>query len=115
MIIFGVRFVRTLFCVPMLSKEEILELLRQVKPELEAYGVSKIGLFGSYVRGEATEKSDIDILIDFQDIEHSTLRNLSDTDRRLKKLFRPRRIDVVPLDGLSRYIGPVILKEVRYV
>lgn len=114
MTIFGVRFVRTLFCVPMLSKEEILDKLRQVKPELEAYGVSKLGLFGSYVRGEATEKSDIDILIDFYK-DRASLDALLDTSDRLENVFRDRYVDLVTVNGLSKYIGPYILKDVQYV
>ena len=48
-----------------MTKQYIVEQLKQHKPELEKFGVSKIGLFGSYVRGEQSTTSDIDILIDF--------------------------------------------------
>ncbi|MHB8867541.1 MAG: nucleotidyltransferase family protein [Thermoleophilia bacterium] len=47
------------------SREEILVLLRRKLPELEArFGVRSMGLFGSYATGEATEQSDVDILVD---------------------------------------------------
>lgn len=50
---------------PRPSREEILALLRRKKPELEArFGVRSMGLFGSYAIGEATEQSDVDILVD---------------------------------------------------
>ena len=50
---------------PRQSCEEILALLRSKLPELEArFGVRSMGLFGSYATGEATEQSDVDILID---------------------------------------------------
>lgn len=43
--------------------DEIKELLKKVKPEImKRYKVKEIGIFGSYVRGEETEESDIDIL-----------------------------------------------------
>ena len=49
----------------MLTKNYIMEQLKSHKPEIEKFGVNKIGLYGSYVREEFTSKSDIDILIDF--------------------------------------------------
>lgn len=50
---------------PLPSREEILALLRSMLSELEArFGVRSMGLFGSYATGEATEQSDVDILVD---------------------------------------------------
>ena len=49
----------------MKTKEEILSLLKRHKPFFEAhFGVQKIGLFGSYAKGKATDASDIDLLVD---------------------------------------------------
>jgi len=51
----------------MLAKEEMVELLRQSYPYLAAeYGVKRIGIFGSYAKGAAEEKSDVDILVEFE-------------------------------------------------
>jgi predicted nucleotidyltransferase len=45
--------------------QSILEKLRQHKPELQRkYPVSRLGVFGSYARGEATNESDIDIAVE---------------------------------------------------
>ena len=45
----------------------VIELLRDNRDHLRAeYGVSKIGLFGSMVRGEADESSDVDIVVEFE-------------------------------------------------
>jgi hypothetical protein len=50
---------------PRPNRDEILALLRSKKPELEArFGVRSMGLFGSYATGEATEQSDVAILVD---------------------------------------------------
>lgn len=50
----------------MYSKEQILEVLKANKAELERkYPIAELGLFGSYARGDANEQSDIDILVDF--------------------------------------------------
>jgi uncharacterized protein len=49
----------------MYTLQSILETLRQHKPELQRkYPVSRLGVFGSYARGEATSQSDIDIAVE---------------------------------------------------
>ena len=54
------------YFVQMFTLQHILLILRQHKPELQRkYPLSRMGLFGSYARGEATEKSDIDIAVEF--------------------------------------------------
>jgi predicted nucleotidyltransferase len=48
------------------SAEEIRKILRKCLPEIrEKYGVSSIGIFGSYACGEAAPESDIDIIVEF--------------------------------------------------
>jgi predicted nucleotidyltransferase len=51
---------------PIMPKDAILQILVAHKQQLIAFGVNKIGLFGSYLRNEATEQSDIDLLVDIQ-------------------------------------------------
>jgi predicted nucleotidyltransferase len=48
-----------------LTDKEIIKILRKHTNILRKYGVKKIGLFGSYVRGEQKESSDIDFLVEF--------------------------------------------------
>jgi predicted nucleotidyltransferase len=51
----------------MKRKEEILKILKQQLPyPKEKFKVKSVGLFGSYARGEQTEKSDIDMLVEFE-------------------------------------------------
>ena len=51
----------------MKTREKILKILKTNLPYLnERYGVCKIGLFGSYSRGEAKVGSDIDLLVEFE-------------------------------------------------
>jgi len=51
----------------MLTREKIVNLLREKHPYLAAeFGVSKIGLFGSYIKGQPDEISDIDIVVEFE-------------------------------------------------
>ena len=52
----------------MKTLDEIKSVLAQYKKELaDRYKVSRIGIFGSYIRGEQGEKSDLDILVEFRE------------------------------------------------
>ncbi len=98
----------------MTNKEYILSALKSKKADFSAKGIRQLGLFGSYVRNEQTEKSDIDILIDF-DPEKETFDNYLAVYELLEKLFKNIRVEVVTKNGLSPYFGPKILNEVQYV
>lgn len=47
-------------------EQDVLSLLDQNKSQLRALGVKRIGLFGSFVRGEQRPESDIDLLVGFE-------------------------------------------------
>ena len=49
-----------------LNAEKIIELLEKNSGEISSYGVEELQLFGSYVRGENTEESDVDLLVEFE-------------------------------------------------
>lgn len=98
----------------MITKESILTAIRKNRSELSAFGVQSVGLFGSYVRNEQTENSDIDLLIDF-DPKKETFDNYMALCDYLDLLFRNEKVEVVTKNGLSSHIGPAILKEVQYV
>ena len=49
----------------MITKQEIFQKIIDNKETIKSFGVTEIGLFGSYVRDEQTEESDIDILVDY--------------------------------------------------
>jgi predicted nucleotidyltransferase len=98
----------------MITKDYILTIIENHKPEFFRFGVHSIGLFGSYVRNEQNEKSDIDLLIDF-DPEKENFDNYMALCDFLELLFKDEKVEVVTKNGLSPYIGPSILKEVRYV
>ena len=94
-----------------MNKITVLRKSSQLKSELSHYGVTKLGLFGSTVRGENTEHSDIDILIDFQP-EKETYQNFMSVCDKLESVCK---LDIVTFKGLSPYIGNHILNEVEYV
>jgi predicted nucleotidyltransferase len=98
----------------MLTKDYILKKLGDHKLELSRFGVSKLGLFGSYIRNEETADSDIDLLIDFEpDLEN--FDNYMAVYDVLEELFKNEKVEIVTKNGLSKYIGTKILNEVEYV
>ena len=98
----------------MTTKEYILSTITAEKVKLSELGINKIGLFGSYLRNEQTEKSDIDILIDFEP-EKENFDNYMAVCDLFDRLFNDEKVEIVTLNGLSPYIGPKILKDILYV
>lgn len=98
----------------MLTKQSVKNQLQAIKVDMARFGISKIGLFGSFVKGVAKPDSDVDILIDFADGQE-TFDNFMGACFFLEDLFKERKVDVVTVNGLSPFIGPYILKEVEYV
>ena len=81
---------------------------------MSKFGVKNIGLFGSYVRNEQSDKSDIDLLIDFEP-EKENFDNYMAVYDLFENLFKNVKVEVVTKNGLSKYIGPKILKGIMYV
>lgn len=50
----------------MLTKEEILEKIRENRGKIRSFGVKRIGIFGSASRNKITEKSDVDVIVEFE-------------------------------------------------
>jgi len=98
----------------MLTKQEIFKTIQDNKETIKIFGVTQIGLFGSYVRGEQTENSDIDLLIDYNKAEIN-FKSFMSFCFMMDELFAKIKVEVVTKNGLSEYIGPYILKEVEYV
>ena len=84
-------------------------ILKKYKKKIKNdYAVEKIGIFGSYAKGNQTESSDIDILVEFK---NPTYDNFIELAFYLEKLYR-RKIDLITVKGLSPYILPSVEKEV---
>ncbi|MCW3107056.1 MAG: polymerase beta domain protein region [Segetibacter sp.] len=75
--------------------------------------MQNIGLFGSYLRNEQSDKSDIDLLIDFEP-EKENFDNYMAVYDMFENIFKNEKIEIVTKNGLSQYIGPKILKDVMY-
>ena len=93
--------------------KKIKERLKEYKGELnQKYKVKEIGIFGSYVRAEAEEKSDLDILVEFK--EPVDFFEFLELEEYLSKILKTR-VDLVMKKTLKPAIGKSILEEVVYV
>ena len=92
---------------------DALALLRKHEPELKSrFGVAKIGIFGSFSRGEERPDSDVDVLVTFREGE-KTFDNFMGARFYLEDLFQ-RRIDLVTDASLKPLIRDPILRDVIY-
>lgn len=97
-----------------MKKRTVLNRLSSVKETLKGFGVSSVGLFGSTVREENKQGSDIDILVDFAEGKETYANYLSVCDL-LQQVFKHHKLDIVTQKGLSPYISQSVLNETQYV
>ncbi len=89
---------------------QLVARLKGLKPEmLSRYKVKEVGLFGSFVRGEHTAASDIDILVDFN--EDADLFDWMALALFLEKELQ-RKVDVVPKNALRTELRGPVLQEI---
>lgn len=92
---------------------EIQQWLVLNKPALKAhYSVKELGIFGSYVRQEQTEASDVDVLVEFSEVPG--LLKFIDLENYLSDHLGVK-VDLVHKKGLKPRIGKQILAEVIYL
>ncbi|MGB9627711.1 MAG: nucleotidyltransferase family protein [Thermodesulfobacteriota bacterium] len=95
------------------SLKEINEILKAHKQELyEKYKVTEIGVFGSMVRGEQKKRSDIDILVQFEEVPD--LLEFINLERYLSRLLK-KKVDLVRKEAIRPELKNVILNEVSYI
>ncbi len=94
------------------TKKDLIDFFINNKYLIKKYGVTRIGLFGSFVRNDQKEKSDIDLLVEF-DPEKKNYDNFIGLTYFIEDTTN-RKVDVITPESLSPYIGPHILNEVEY-
>ena len=94
-----------------LNKEFIKQTLVDNRKVLRKYGVKRIGLFGSYVRGTATATSDIDFLVE---LERLTFDDYMGLAVFLEELFQ-KDVDLVTPTSIKPGVKPYVEKEIEYV
>ena len=95
-----------------MQREDILNFLKQHKRELQQkYHIQQIGLFGSFARNEATNTSDIDLIIV---TDKKSFRNRYNLKHYLEQCFQ-KAVDIGYLDALHPFIQKEIKDEIIYV
>ncbi len=96
----------------MMNQISIEKKLKNLKPVLsDRYSVEKIGYFGSYSRNEQTEKSDIDIIVEFRKPLGWDFFDLQEFLEKELKI----KVDLVSMKALKEQLKDSILKQVRFV
>ena len=100
-----------------MNKEEILKKIRENREKIRSFGVRRIGIFGSAVREEMTEKSDIDVVVEFEEGK-ATFKNVCGLVDFLEELFG-REVDILTPDGIDsiriKHVREKIKREIEYV
>ena len=94
-----------------LDKKDVFDTLQKNGIALQALGVKRLGLFGSYVRGQQTPGSDVDLLVEFEPGK-KTFDHFIQLSFYLEELLGCR-VELVTAESLSPYLAPHILSEVE--
>lgn len=95
------------------TKKELLNALSKNREMIKLFGVTSLGIFGSFSKGEIKDSSDVDLLVDFDPAKKS-FDNFMDLSFFLEGIFG-RKVEIVTIQSLSKFIGPHILNEVQNV
>ena len=96
--------------VAKINTANVAKIKREIIPILKRNGVVRAGIFGSYARGEATKKSDIDILIKFNTGARKSRLDLIGVKQDIEDKLK-RKADVVEYSALHPLLKDRILKE----
>jgi predicted nucleotidyltransferase len=91
-----------------MREEQLKELKKTLIAVLKKHGVKKAALFGSFARGEATEESDIDLLVEFEG--RKSLLDLAGLQLDLQDTVK-RQVDVLTYNSLHPLLKDRILRE----
>lgn len=98
-----------------MTKEYIINYLKNNKDEFsQKFGITKLGLFGSYAKDQANENSDIDILIELENNLSNIYEKKLDFKNTLENHFN-LNVDIAREKYLKPLAKKEILKEVEYV
>lgn len=95
-------------------KSPLIGRLAKAAPAIRSqFGVKRIGIFGSFARGEQTAASDVDVLVEFAE-GYATFRNFMGLCQYLESLFH-RKVDLLVESSLSNLLRPYIEQDVIWI
>jgi predicted nucleotidyltransferase len=94
----------------MIDREHVLRILAAHRAEFRTMGVRELSIFGSLARGEATEASDVDVLVDYEPGTPLSFFRVCELRYRIEDLLGAQ-VDVVTTGGLRPEIRDEVLNE----
>jgi hypothetical protein len=95
------------------NKEKLIQLILSNKEKITDFGTSRLGLFGSFVRNEQNDTSDVDIVVEFLP-GRKTYDNFINLVYFLENLFG-RKVELLTPESISPYLRHYIEREIEYV
>ncbi len=99
----------------MRTRDQIISFIAKNKDLFRnKFHITKIGIFGSFARGEQNKESDLDLIVEFED----NTQNLYDLKLDIKEYFRSKlgiEVDIYREKYIKPRIKKEILKETLYV
>jgi predicted nucleotidyltransferase len=95
------------------DKQQVHDLIRTQKTAIRQLGAERIGLFGSFARGEQKETSDIDLVVEFK-AGMKTYRNLLNLADLLEELLK-KKVDLLTWEGMASFVQREAKKDIEYV
>lgn len=92
------------------NKNELRKLQQKIVPILKSNNVVRAGIFGSYARGEAKKRSDIDILIKVRKGKKFSLLDLVGLQMELEEKLG-KKVDLLTYNGISPYLKKYIMED----
>ncbi len=96
-----------------MKKDILLDILQANRTQIKSFGISLLGVFGSYARNEQTDTSDVDLIVEFEKGE-KTYKKFIGLVYYLEGLLK-RKVDVLTFQSISPLLKEQIEKEVTYV
>jgi len=93
-----------------MDKGQVIETLRMHEPELKAAGIAHLRLFGSVARGDASTRSDVDLIADFDRSKRLTLFGMARLENRLSDLLGAK-VDLSPAEAMKERVRARALRE----
>jgi uncharacterized protein len=99
--------------LPVQTRTDLVERLAGIRAEIHALGVRRLQVFGSFARDEATEPSDVDLLVEYAPGAKGFAAFMALAD--LLEATLGRRVDLVTVESVSPYLRDRILGEAAHV
>jgi predicted nucleotidyltransferase len=94
-----------------LKKEISLESLLQV---CQSHRISRLYLFGSFLTGKDTAKSDVDLIVKFKDADNVSMLDLIKAQRDLRRIFK-KPVDLITTQSISPYFRQKVLRSMQLI